>query len=113
MFKHPIVHIEFSANDREKATQFFQETFGWEIQHMPEMNYSTFVCDDKLGGGFNPITDQNPAGTVTMYIQVDDFEKTLEVIESRGGKTIVPKTEIPGVGWYAFFSDPTGNQIAL
>ena len=77
MAKHPIVHIEFSAQDREAAAQFYHEVFGWEIQHMPEMNYSTFMCDDKLGGGFNPLSDQNPAGTVTVYIQVDDFEATL------------------------------------
>lgn len=113
MFKHPIVHIEFSANDREAAAQFYNDVFGWEIQHMPEMNYSTFMCDDKLGGGFNPVTDQNPAGTVTVYIQVEDFEATLAQIEARGGKTILPKTEIPGVGWFAFFTDPTGNKVAL
>ena len=113
MHKHPIVHIEISANDREAAAQFYHEIFGWEIQHMPEMNYSTFMCDEKLGGGFNPVTEQNPAGTVTVYIQVDDFESTLTQIEDLGGKTILPKTEIPGVGWFAFFTDPTGNQVAL
>ena len=36
-----------------------------------------------------------------------------ETVEARGGKTILPKTEIPGVGWFAFFADPTGNQVAL
>jgi predicted enzyme related to lactoylglutathione lyase len=113
MSKHPIVHIEFSANDREAAAQFYNEIFGWEIQHMPEMNYSSFMCDDKLGGGFNPVTEQAPAGTVLVYIQVDDFEATLAEIETRGGKTIMPKTEIPTVGWFAVFADPTGNQVAL
>ena len=24
-----------------------------------------------------------------------------------------PKTEIPGQGWFAIFSDPTGNRLAL
>jgi predicted enzyme related to lactoylglutathione lyase len=113
LYKHPIVHIEFSANDREAAAQFYHEIFGWEIQHMPEMDYSTFMSDEKLGGGFNPVTEQSPAGTVTVYIQVDDFESTLAQIEANGGKTILPKTEIPGVGWFAFFADPTGNQVAL
>jgi predicted enzyme related to lactoylglutathione lyase len=113
MSKHPIVHIEFSASDREAAARFYQEIFGWEVQHMPEMNYSTFMADENLGGGFNPVTNENPAGTVTVYIQVDDFATTLKEIEARGGQTILPKTEIPGVGWFAFFKDPTGNQVAL
>ena len=55
MHKHPIVHIEISAKDREAAAQFYHEIFGWEIQHMPEMNYYTIMCDEKLGGGFNPV----------------------------------------------------------
>jgi predicted enzyme related to lactoylglutathione lyase len=25
----------------------------------------------------------------------------------------MPKTEIPHVGWWGVFSDPTGNRIAL
>ena len=113
MYKHPIVHIEFSAKDQEDTAKFYQEVFGWEIQHMPEMNYSTFMCDDKLGGGFNPVSEQNPAGTVIVYVQTDDVEATLKDIEARGGKTIVPKTEIPGMGWFAIFADPTGNQVGI
>ena len=80
---------------------------------MPEMNYSTFMCDEKLGGGFNPISEENPAGTVMVYIQAEDIEATLADIEAHGGKMILPKSEIPGVGWFAFFTDPTGNQVAL
>lgn len=113
MYQHPIVHIEFSAKDREAAAQFYNQVFGWEIQHMPEMNYSTFMCDEKLGGGFNPISEENPAGTVMVYIQAEDIEATLADIEAHGGKMILPKSEIPGVGWFAFFTDPTGNQVAL
>ena len=113
MSDHPIVHIEISANDYESAGTFYQDVFGWEISPMPEMNYATFMSQKDLGGGFNPVSDQNPAGTVTVYIQADDIEKTLGVIEARGGKTVLPKSEIPGIGWFAFFQDPTGNIMAL
>ncbi len=113
MSKHPIVHIEFSASDREATAQFYSDVFGWQIQHMPEMNYTTFESEGGPGGGFNPVNDQNPAGTVTVYIQADDIKASLAKIEAKGGKIILPKTEIPGVGWFAFFADPTGNQVAL
>jgi predicted enzyme related to lactoylglutathione lyase len=26
---------------------------------------------------------------------------------------VVPKTEIPQVGWFGVFKDPTGNKVAL
>jgi predicted enzyme related to lactoylglutathione lyase len=43
MSKHPIIHVEFSANDREAAAQFYHDIFDWEIQHMPEMTYLIYV----------------------------------------------------------------------
>ena len=56
---------------------------------------------------------ENPAGTVIVYIQADDIPAALAKIEAHGGKTLLPQTEIPGVGWFAFFVDPTGNRMAL
>jgi predicted enzyme related to lactoylglutathione lyase len=114
MSQHPIVHIEISAEDRTSTGAFYKEVFGWKITDVPEMNYTLFEFDEEgRGGGFNPVSDQNPAGTVTVYIQADDIEATLAKIEANGGKIIIPKTEIPNTGWFAFFKDPTGNQIAL
>jgi predicted enzyme related to lactoylglutathione lyase len=113
MSDRSIVHIELSAKDREKAAEFYSELFGWEVQQIPEMNYATFRAGEGPGGGFNPVSDDNPAGTVTIYINSEDIEADLSKIESLGGKTLVPKTEIPTVGWFAMFEDPTGNKLAL
>jgi predicted enzyme related to lactoylglutathione lyase len=111
--QHPIVHIEISAKDREATSKFYQDVFGWEVQDFPEMTYTTFTTGVEPGGGFNPVTAENPAGTVTVYIGADDIEASLGDIESAGGTIIMPKTEIPGMGWFAFFKDPTGNTLAL
>jgi len=50
---------------------------------------------------------------VVPYVTTDDIEASLEKIGSNGGSTVVPKTEIPGFGHFAIFSDPTGNRIEL
>lgn len=113
MSKHPIVHVEFSAKDRETAGKFYAELFGWQVQQLPEMNYATFDTGEGVGGGLNPVQENYPAGTISVYIHTDDIDATLAKAEKLGGKTIVPKSEIPGVGWFAFFADPTGNQIGL
>jgi uncharacterized protein len=113
MAKHPIVHIEFSAQDPDEAAKFYGELFGWEMQHMPEMNYVTFNPGEGPGGGFNPLSDQVKAGDVYVYVGTDDIEDTLARVKSLGGKTLMPKTEIPNIGWFAFFSDPTGNTVGL
>lgn len=115
MKNHQIVHIELSAHDRKAAGQFYSQVFGWEILQIPEMDYATFMTGQEgaVGGGFSPVSESTPAGTVTVYISTDDILATLATIEAHGGKTLFPKTEIPTVGWFALFSDPTGNKIAL
>ena len=113
MFAHPIVHVEISAKDRVAAANFYNDVFGWEVEQMPEMNYATFKASETLGGGFNPVTKENPAGTVLVYIEADDIEGTLAHINQHGGQTLQPKMEIPGIGWFAVFKDPTGNTMAL
>jgi len=113
MSKHPIVHIELSADDRTSAAKFYEDVFGWKTTDMPEMNYTLFEYEEGRGGGFNPVSDENPAGTVIIYIQADDIESTLVKIEAQGGKVVLPKNEIPNTGWFALFKDPTGNLMAL
>ena len=113
MSPHPIVHIEFSAKDREAAALFYQELFGWQVQQMPEANYATFNPGEGPGGGFSPVGENNPAGTVMVYIDTDDIEASLAKAESLGATTVYPKTEIPNTGWFAFFKDPTGNIVGL
>jgi predicted enzyme related to lactoylglutathione lyase len=113
MAKHPIVHIELSAKDREAVGKFYAEIFGWKVQQMPEMNYATFEAEGGPGGGFNPLSEENPAGTVTVYIDTDDIEATLAKIKAKGGKVVHPKAEIAGYGWFAIFADPTGNKVGL
>jgi predicted enzyme related to lactoylglutathione lyase len=113
MSEHNIVHVEFSAEDREAAGKFYSQLFGWEVEQIPEMNYATFETGDNVGGGFNPVTDTNPAGTVLVYIGTDDIDASLAKAESLGGKIVLPKSEIPDTGWFGFFSDPTGNVVGV
>jgi predicted enzyme related to lactoylglutathione lyase len=77
------------------------------------MNCTTFDPGMQPGAGFDPVGDQVKAGDVTVYIGADDIEDTLAKIESAAGRTVIPKSEIPGIGWFAFFTDPTGNVVAL
>jgi hypothetical protein len=114
MSNHPIVHVEISANDREAAGMFYSDLFDWNIQQMPEMNYATFDYGvEGGGGGLSPVGENNPAGTVVVYVETDDINASLAQAEKLGGKIVTQKTEIPGMGWFGIFTDPTGNPIGL
>ena len=110
---HVITHFELSANDPKEAADFYKKCFDWEIKAFPEMNYYTFAAEGGTGGGFNPVSDESPAGTVTVYINTPDLKDSLEKVKANGGTVLMESYEIPTVGTMATFKDPTGNVMAL
>jgi predicted enzyme related to lactoylglutathione lyase len=113
MTKRNVVHVEIPAANTGAAADFYRELFGWKITPYPEMNYTMWEAGDGSGGGFPSVSDENPAGQVLVYIDSDDIETDLAKVGRLGGKIVRPKTEIPGMGWFAVFQDPTGNVLAL
>ncbi|HRQ24095.1 MAG TPA: VOC family protein [Anaerolineales bacterium] len=113
MSKRNVVHVEIPAANVESAAKFYQTLFGWKIVSVPEMNYTMWEAGDGSGGGFPPVSDENPAGQVLVYIDSDDIEADLKKVEELGGKVLHPKAEIPETGWFGVFQDPTGNVLAL
>ena len=113
MSKRNVVHVEIPAANVEAASKFYQELFGWKITPVPEMNYTMWEAMDGSGGGFPAVSDENPAGQVLVYIDSDDIEADLKKVEKLGGTVVHPKMEIPQMGWFGIFKDPTGNVLAL
>ncbi|HEU4758710.1 MAG TPA: VOC family protein, partial [Dehalococcoidia bacterium] len=72
------------------------------------------VDTDSGGHGINGgIGQTDGPNQVTFYVEVPDPQATLDRIESKGGKTLVPVTEIPGAVTFAQFADPDGNVVGL
>lgn len=113
MSKRNIVHVEIPAANVDSAAEFYGRLFGWQIQPMPEMNYTMWEDGSGSGGGFPQVSAENPAGRVLVYIDSDDIDMDLEKVVQLGGTVLHEKTEIPGMGWYGIFKDPTGNVLAL
>ncbi len=117
MAEHSIVHVEFSSNDPEASAKFYSELFGWKVEHAGQFNYWMFTIDEKSGGGFNEVgTEQMPfikPGDAIVYISTGDIEGDLAKAESLGGQTVTPKMDIPGMGAFGIFRDPTGNLVGL
>jgi hypothetical protein len=113
MSKRNVVHIEIPAANIQAAGAFYQELFDWKMQHVPEFDYTMWEDGSGFGGGFNKVSDENPAGKVLVYIDSDDIEADLKKVEQLGGRVVHPKMEIPGTGWFGMFEDPSGNVLAL
>jgi predicted enzyme related to lactoylglutathione lyase len=113
MTKRNIVHIEIPAVTLEAAGKFYQDLFGWKITPMPEMNYSTWEPAEPPGGGFTTVGEDAKVGELLIHVNSDDIDADLRKARLLGGTIVREKTEIPGVGWWGVFKDPTGNKLAL
>ena len=108
---NPIVHWEIAVTDYPKAKQFYSQLFDWTIDDNNPMNYGMVKSGGVDGGLFS--TAGKMPNYVTIYVQVDDLQKSLDKAVQLGGKAIVPPTPIPGVGAIAMFTDPSGNMVAI
>ncbi len=113
MSKRNIVHVEIPTKDGAASGKFYADLFGWKVQTDEKMDYTMWEPAEGPGGGFNPVTEEYPVSTIMIYIDSEDIEADLQKAKSLGGKIATPKTEIPTIGWFGVFEDPTGNKIAL
>ena len=114
MAKHPISHIEIPVTNADSASTFYHDVFGWKIETNVEHDYTIFQSEGGLRGGFaKPSEPTYKPDRLLVYLATDDIDAALASIEAHGGKTVIPKTEIPHVGWWAVFADPAGNHIGL
>jgi uncharacterized protein len=117
MANHPIVHVEIPSNEPKQAGEFYSSLFDWKLELDPNFNYLQFDAQGGPSGAFVQVGEQGGTqvspGKLLVYIHSDDIDATLDKVVSLGGKTVVPKTEIPKMGWFGIFTDPTGNAIGL
>lgn len=116
-----VVHFEIPVDDMEAAKEFYS-IFGWDLIDMPDMGYigvRTTPVDENhmpkepgaINGGMMKRTDEVKAPVIA--VQVDSVDAYIEKVTSKGGKLIMPKMEIPNMGYYAYIADPQGNVLGL
>jgi predicted enzyme related to lactoylglutathione lyase len=125
-----VVHFEMPYEDRDRASSFYSNAFGWEPQALgPEMgNYvivRTTEVDEvtkfpkepgRINGGLFEKTKDNQYPSVV--IGVDDIRDAMKKVEEAGGKVIGGQAagepdDIPGVGLYISILDTEGNRVGL
>jgi predicted enzyme related to lactoylglutathione lyase len=117
-----VVHFEIPFENKERATKFYANAFGWQLTDMPEMKYvvaQTVDVDEHQtpteAGAINGGLFQRPkeAPNPTIYLGVDSVDDAIKKVKSEGGKVVTPNTPIPGMGAYARVTDTEGNVIGL
>ena len=108
-----IVHFEIMGGSSGELEAFYAGLFGWKINSNNPMHYGFIEAGEPraVTGGVGVSHDGGKR--VTVYVQVDDLQATLDKAEKLGGKTILPPSDVPGGPRIAMFADPAGNVTGL
>ncbi|HEX8772261.1 MAG TPA: VOC family protein [Pyrinomonadaceae bacterium] len=110
-----VIHFEVSADDPDRASQFYESVFGWNIQKWGGPKDYRLIStggDDQPGingGIFKREGQVNYVNTIDVP-SVDEF---VAKVTQHGGKEVVPKTTIPGVGDLVYCQDTEGNVFGI
>jgi predicted enzyme related to lactoylglutathione lyase len=122
---NPVVHFEMPYQDEARLTRFYQQAFGWGMQSTgPQMGdyvtAQTAETDENrmvtspgtINGGFYPRSPDGPQHP-SVVIAVADLEAAIRNVSAAGGSMLGEPVEIPGIGYYASFTDTEGNRLSL
>ena len=106
------------TENMERAKKFYSTVFNWGFTDYGPSDFTQIKVNDgsqeKLIGAFQDrkyqLTDEKVIG-FECSITVADIDDTLQLVESSGGVILMPKTEIPHVGWLIKFKDTEGNIV--
>ena len=113
MAKGDITHVEFPADDLERAMRFYTAVAGWQFNEMEGApGFWLFDNGNGSGGGIGK-RGESVADEIRVYIAVDALEPAVEAAVANGGAVITPPTDVPDYGRWAVLRDSEGSTIAL
>ena len=118
------VHFEIHADDPERAIAFYKSVFDWKIERWGAGDPPYWLVrtgeegTPGIDGGLMkrmgpPPADMQPLNSFLNTSDVPDLDRFKKKVDDAGGKQVVKRMPIKGVGWLAYFKDTEGNLFGL
>jgi uncharacterized protein len=111
-----VIHFEIPAAEPDRAAAFYGKVFGWKFDKWAGPTEYWMVTTGTEGTpGINGGMMKKPGGitSTTNTIGVESVDAAVNTAVEAGGKNIMPKTPIPGVGYFAYCEDTEGNLFGV
>lgn len=110
-----VIHFEIPVDNADRAIAFYKSAFGWKIEKWNgPMDYWMVNTGDEKAPGINgAIVKRGDVKGTTNTLDVKSLEASITGVTKAGGALIMPKTPIPGVGYFAYCLDPEGNLFGM
>jgi predicted enzyme related to lactoylglutathione lyase len=110
------IHFDLTVDNPQRAMEFYKSVFGWKFQKWdgPMEYWMATTGDDKEPGINGGISKKGESGMPNMNtISVSSVDQYSKMITDSGGKVLMPKSPIPGIGWFANCQDTEGNIFGI
>jgi predicted enzyme related to lactoylglutathione lyase len=119
-----IGHFMIPADNVDRAKAFYHALLGWTIEPprtaadpaaMAVMQYHDISTGAAQKGTMNTggLYKRHMNEPILNFVIVDDIESVQAKVEKLGGRIMMPKNEIRGVGQVVMIQDTEGNVIGL
>ncbi|MBW5449136.1 VOC family protein [Cohnella sp. CFH 77786] len=111
-----VLRFELQVPDPEQAVAFYSRTFGWQFVKMPGARDYWFIRTGEPGGrGIDGGLMRSPDGETRTAnsIEVESIDRFLATVTANGGSIVVPKTTVPGMGYFAYCTDNQGLLFGI
>lgn len=113
-------HFAINADDLPRARRFYERVFGWTFEPWGPPGFFQIVTGDAAPGPA-PLGALQQRREIGGAPRMTGFECTIAVdrdvdavaadVIALGGKVLMEKATIPGVGDLIWFADPEGNVV--
>lgn len=113
-----LAHFALNADDVPAARTFYEQVFGWTFTAWGPPDFYHIHTGTEEGprvqGALQQrreLIDGRPTLTPECTFAVDDVNATARAVVAGGGRILMERFTISGVGHLIFFEDPAGNAI--
>ena len=113
-----VVYFEIQSSCLEREAAFYKKVFGWKIEKDTAMPIAYYRIEtDGISGALlerlAPLVPMSGTNAFTCSIEVENFDKTADIICANGGTVALPKFAVPGKCWQGYFLDPDQNVFGI
>jgi uncharacterized protein len=122
-----LAHIAINGDDLPATRRFYEAVFGWTFEPWGPPAFFQIDTDgeegipagrhdkpgrDRVGGALHGRRELLPGARAVGFectFSVPDVDTISRVVVEQGGRIIMERTTITGVGHLVWFEDPSGN----
>jgi len=116
-----LAHFAINADDVDRTKAFYEGVFGWRFRPWGPPEFFQIDTGAANGAGEAPrlvigamqtrrelVAGERITGFECTFA-VDDVDTIAEAVTTHGGRILMERTTITGVGHLIWFADPSGN----